>query len=86
MEQFAKHHFITTNRMMSSKPFSEGFNDARKKLPFKYDKYKTPADEYAYAIGRQFAMSYIGPLKIGRSISVSAEAMMNKLVRSGIII
>lgn len=71
---------------MSSRPFAKGFNDARAKKPFKYDEYTSPAEAYAYERGRQFAMSYIGPLKVGRTVSVSAYAMMNHLMRAGIII
>jgi hypothetical protein len=70
---------------MNSKPFSEGFTDVRKKLGFRYDRYLTDADAWAYEQGRQFAMHYIGPLKIGRIVSVVAEGAMTDLMRSGII-
>jgi hypothetical protein len=83
--QFLRHHFITTNRLMNSKAFVQGFNDVRKKKTFLYDKYDTDADAWAYERGRQFALSYIGPLKIGRGVSVTAEAVMNRLLRSGLI-
>lgn len=86
MDQFAQHHFITTHRLMSSRPFAQGFNDVRNKKSFKYDKYTSPAEAYAYERGRQFAMHYIGPLKIGKVLTISAEAAMNRLMRAGLVI
>ena len=84
--QLLRHNFITTNRLMGSRPFVAGFNEARKKQPINYDKYRTDGELWAYERGRQFAMCYIGPLKIGNCVCVKAEAMFNHLQRAGILV
>ena len=85
MSQLTAHNFISVRRLMNSKAFVEGFTDVRKKLGFKYDRYFTDADTFAYEQGRQFALHYIGPLKMGRVVSVLAEGAMHDLIRSGIM-
>jgi len=70
---------------MNSKPFAEGFNDVRNKRSFKYDCHYMDADAYAYELGRQFALNYIGTLKQGRRVCIAAEMVMNDLLRNGVI-
>jgi hypothetical protein len=86
MGQLVRHNFISTNRLMASKPFVTGFNEVRNKKSYQYDRFKTDSELWAYERGRQFAMCYIGPLKIGHSVCVQAEAMFNHLARAGILI
>jgi hypothetical protein len=70
---------------MNSKPFVQGFNDVRQKLPFQYDGHATNVEAFSYELGRQFALNYIGNLKQGRRVCIAAEMVMNDLMRSGII-
>ncbi len=85
MSQITVQEFNCIRRLMNSKAFKEGFIDVRKKLGFHYDRYMNDADNFAYELGRQFALNYIGPLKSGRSVCVAAEMVMNDLIRSGVI-
>lgn len=80
------YQYSSVKRQMCSKAFAQGFNDARGKKPYKYDVFNSPREINAYERGRQFAMNYIGPLKTGRKISITAESAMYNLMRSGIII
>jgi hypothetical protein len=71
--------------LMKTEAFNQGFKDVRNKRQFRYDLFLPETEAWAYELGRQFALSYIGPLKFGRRISVMAESALNELVRSGVI-
>lgn len=85
MSQLIRHNYITLKRLMASKPFVTGFNDVRNKKPFRYDYFVHDSESWAYELGRQFAMNYIGKLKNGSHVSTMAEAAMADLMRVGII-
>jgi hypothetical protein len=70
---------------MSTRAFNEGFKDVRNKRKFRYDLFLSEAEAWAYELGRQFALSYVGKLKFGRRVSAMAESAFNDLVRSGLI-
>lgn len=85
MSQFVGINSNNIKSLMSTKAFNEGFKDVRNKRQFRYDIFLPEAEAWAYEIGRQFALSYIGPVKFGRKISVMAEAALYELIRSGVI-
>lgn len=56
---------VTLRSIMASAAFRRGYEDAHKRKPWIGDSY-LHGDSWAYERGRQLAMIYHGPLKVGR--------------------
>ena len=64
--------------IMRSKPFVQGFSEARTGAPIRYDAYIYDSNcQWNYERGRQFGLLFTGPLKVGKAINRGAAIQLS---------